>query len=82
MKEVKKFHGIIPPNITVFDSEGRIDKEKTKKFIQYLIAEGVHGILVAGSTGESPLMSMEQRKEIIEIGSCWWESTSNGWHWS
>lgn len=68
MKEAKKFHGIIPPNVTVFDSEGRIDRGKTGKFIQYLITEGVHGILVAGSTGEYSLMSMEQRKEIIDIG--------------
>lgn len=68
MKEVRKFHGIIPPAITIFDSKGEIDGEKTKKFIRYLIAEGVHGIFVAGSTGEASLMTMEQRKEIIDIG--------------
>jgi len=67
-KEVKKFSGIIPPAITVFDAKGEIDREKTKKFIQYLIAEGVHGIFIAGSTGEASLMSMEQRRQIIDIG--------------
>ena len=68
MKEARKFQGIIPPVITVFNSEGEIDREKTKKFIQHLIDEGVHGIFVAGSTGEVSLMTMEQRKEIIDIG--------------
>ncbi|MEE9191301.1 MAG: dihydrodipicolinate synthase family protein, partial [Candidatus Aerophobetes bacterium] len=68
MKEVKKFPGILPPVITVFDSEGEIDEEKTKKFIQHLIDEGVHGIFAAGSTGEYSLMSMQQRKKIIDIG--------------
>jgi 4-hydroxy-tetrahydrodipicolinate synthase len=68
MKEARKFHGIMPPAITIFDSKGEIDGEKTKKFIRYLIAEGVHGIFVAGSTGEASLMTMEQRKEIIDIG--------------
>jgi len=58
----------VPPVITIFDSKGDIDKNKTKKFIQHLINEGVHGIFVGGSTGEAPLMSMEQRKELIDIG--------------
>jgi len=68
MKEAKKFPGILPPVITVFDSEGEIDEEKTKKFIQHLIDEGVHGIFAAGSTGEYSLMNMQQRKKIIDIG--------------
>ena len=68
MEEVKKFPGIVPPVITVFDSQGEIDGERTKKFIQHLIDEDVHGIFVAGSTGESALMNMKQRKEIIDIG--------------
>lgn len=68
MKEVKKFPGIIPATITVFDSKGEIDREKTTKFLRYIISEGVHGIFVAGSTGESSLMTLEQRREIIDIG--------------
>ena len=68
MKEARKFQGIIPPAITIFNSEGEIDGGKTKRFIQHLIDEGVHGIFVAGSTGEAPLMNIDQRKEIIDIG--------------
>ena len=68
MEEVRKFSGIVPPVITVFDSEGEIAEENTKKFVQHLIDEGVHGIFVAGSTGESALMTMKQRKKIIDIG--------------
>ena len=68
MKEIRKFQGIVPPAITVFDKEGEIDREKTKKFIQHQINEGVHGIFIAGSTGEAPLMNPDQRKEIINIG--------------
>ena len=68
MKEIRKFQGIMPPAITIFDTEGEIDREKTKKFTRHLINEGVHGIFVAGSTGEAPLMNLDQRKEIIDIG--------------
>ena len=68
MKELRKFHGIIPPAITAFNSKGEIDGEQTKRFIRNLISEGVHGIFIAGSTGEYSLMSTEQRKEIIDTG--------------
>ena len=68
MKEARKFQGIVPPVITIFNSRGEIDAEKTKKFFRHLIDEGVHGLFVAGSTGEYSLMSMEQRKQIIDIG--------------
>lgn len=68
MEKTRKFEGIAPPTVTVFDSEGEIDKEKMERFLQHLIDEGVHGLFVAGSTGEASLMSQEQRKEIIDIG--------------
>jgi 4-hydroxy-tetrahydrodipicolinate synthase len=68
MRKSKIFTGIVPPVITVFNSEGDIDARKTKRFIQHLISEGIHGIFLGGSTGEAPLMSTEQRKELIDIG--------------
>ncbi|MBS3787027.1 4-hydroxy-tetrahydrodipicolinate synthase [Candidatus Bipolaricaulota bacterium] len=61
-----KFEGIIPPVITVFDSEENVDIEKTLEFIDHLIEEGVHGIFVAGSTGEYTLMDNSERKELIK----------------
>jgi len=67
-KRAEKFQGIVPPAITVFNSAGEIDREKTKGFLQHLINEGVHGLFIAGCTGEYALMSMEQREEIIDVG--------------
>ena len=68
MKKTGKFQGLVPAAITIFNSKGEIDKEKTKKFLQHLINEGVNGLFVGGSTGEYSLMTMEQRKKIIDIG--------------
>lgn len=68
MEKTNKFEGIVPPTVTVFDSEGEIDKEKNERFLQHLIDEGVHGLFVSGSTGEASLMNLQQRKEIIDIG--------------
>jgi 4-hydroxy-tetrahydrodipicolinate synthase len=52
MKKERKFHGIVPPAITVFNSKGEIDRDKTIKFIRHLINEGVHGIFVASPFNE------------------------------
>lgn len=68
MEKTRKFEGIAPPTVTVFDSEGEIDKEKNERFLQNLIDEGVHGLFVSGSTSEAPLMSIKQREKIIDIG--------------
>lgn len=68
MEKTRKLEGIAPPTVTVFDSEGEIDKEKNERFLQHLIDEGVHGLFVSGSTSEAPLMSIKQREEIIDIG--------------
>ena len=45
MEKARKFEGIVPPTVTVFDSEGEIDKEKNERFLQHLIDEGVMGFL-------------------------------------
>jgi 4-hydroxy-tetrahydrodipicolinate synthase len=68
MEKTKKLEGIVPPTVTIFDSEGEVDKRKNESFLQHLIDEGVHGLFVSGSTSEAPLMSVKQRKEIIDIG--------------
>ncbi len=63
-----KFVGVIPPVVTAFDANGTLNLEKTKAFIRYLISKGVHGIFVAGSTGEYTLLSLQERKELFAAG--------------
>lgn len=68
MNEMRKFAGIIPPVVTVFDAYGEIQEDKTAAYIKSLVSTGIHGIFVGGSTGEAPLMTTEQRKQVIDIG--------------
>lgn len=69
MSEKKKvrFHGIIPPMATLFDDNGGIDWEANAKLIEFLIENGVHGIMVQGSMGEFTHMSKEERKEFAQF---------------
>lgn len=53
--------------ITPFDSDNNIDEEKYRNFIDFLINQGVDGIVAAGTTGESATMSHEEHQKVIDI---------------
>ncbi len=58
--------GIIPPIITPLLSESELDVAGLERLIEYLIAGGVHGIFLLGTTGEATNLSYPLRKEFIE----------------
>ncbi len=57
--------GIIPPIVTLFDKNGEIDSSLNKKMIDHIIDGGVHGILLLGSSGEFPFLSLKEKKSYI-----------------
>ena len=63
---MKKFKGIYPALITPFDEKGRINPEMVQKVVDSCLAKGVSGFYVGGSTGESYLLSLEERREMLE----------------
>ncbi len=59
------FKGLFTALITPFKN-GVVDLEAFSDFIEYQIAEGVHGVVVCGTTGEGPTIEYEEHKELIE----------------
>ncbi len=57
---MKNIYGIIPPIITPFDAEGRLDVETLKRETEYYLKSGVHGLSFAGSTGEGSTLSADE----------------------
>lgn len=57
----------ICPAITVFDSNGYIDKDGNAKLYDFLINSRISGILVMGSAGEFFGMTLEQRRELTKF---------------
>lgn len=55
------------PVVTIFDQDGNVDASGNKLVYEHLIKGGVDGIVVMGSSGEFFAMSMEQRKQLIDI---------------
>ncbi len=52
--------------VTPFDIKGHVDFAKTTKLVNYLIENGTESIVVAGTTGESPTLSKEEKLALFE----------------
>lgn len=62
-----KLEGVLPAILTPFTRGGKhVDYEKAGAWADALAKKGVHGIFVAGSTGEGLLMSLDERKRLAE----------------
>ena len=66
MKDLTKYHGIIPAFYACYDDNGNVSTERTKAFAEYLLNKGVKGLYVCGSSGECIYQSKEERKAILE----------------
>ena len=59
------FKGSIPAVITPFH-QNEVDYDSLHKILNYLIEKGSHGLVPCGTTGESPTLSHDEHKKIIE----------------
>ena len=53
--------------VTPMLEDGRLDLARFKSLIDWHIAEGTDGIVVVGTTGESPTVDFDEHKELIRI---------------
>jgi 4-hydroxy-tetrahydrodipicolinate synthase len=58
--------GSIPALITPMRG-GKIDEAAFRKLISWQIAEGSHGLVPCGTTGESPTLSHEEHRRVVEL---------------
>jgi len=62
-----EFKGVFPANPTPVRSDGRINEEALRAIFEDNLSHGVGGFWVAGSTGEGPVMSDQQRETTARI---------------
>jgi 4-hydroxy-tetrahydrodipicolinate synthase len=59
------FKGSMPALVTPF-SDGAVDFEALKSLVEWQIAEGSHGLVPVGTTGESPTLTHDEHEKVIE----------------
>jgi 4-hydroxy-tetrahydrodipicolinate synthase len=60
------FGQVLTAMVTPFDHNGEIDFKATEALVNYLIANGTEGLVVAGTTGESPTLTTEEKIELFK----------------
>lgn len=59
--------GSIPALVTPMHADGSIAWDAYKALIEWHIQEGTHAIVVVGTTGESPTVTVEEHSQLIEV---------------
>jgi 4-hydroxy-tetrahydrodipicolinate synthase len=62
----RPLRGIIPPVITPLLDRDKLDVGGMERLLEHILAGGVHGLFILGTTGEAPSLSYRLRNEIIE----------------
>ncbi len=59
-----RFGPVLTAMVTPFDDDGALDLDRAQNLARYLVANGNDGVVVAGTTGESPTISYEEQREL------------------
>jgi len=57
--------GVITAMVTPFAEDGSVDEATARKLARHLIENGSHGLVLSGTTGESPTLSDEERLSLL-----------------
>lgn len=61
------FGQIVTAMVTPFNEHGDIDFEATRNLVEHLIANGTDGLVVSGTTGESPTLTTEEKVQLFKF---------------
>ncbi|MDX0626466.1 4-hydroxy-tetrahydrodipicolinate synthase [Sinorhizobium medicae] len=61
------FKGSIPALVTPFTAAGSVDADSFVAHVEWQIKEGSHGLVPVGTTGESPTLSHDEHKKVVEL---------------
>ncbi|MBU5442489.1 4-hydroxy-tetrahydrodipicolinate synthase [Paenibacillus sp. MSJ-34] len=58
-------HGVMVPIVTPFDHRGNLDMKSFEELVQSLVSRGIHGLIINGTTGESPVIESHELESLI-----------------
>lgn len=61
------FRGSMTALVTPFHEDGSLDEAGFRDLVEWQIAEGTHGLVPVGTTGESPTLTHAEHKRVVEI---------------
>jgi 4-hydroxy-tetrahydrodipicolinate synthase len=65
VKALIQFGKIVTAMVTPFDNKGNVDFDKTTQLVNYLLENGTDSLVIAGTTGESPTLTTEEKVALF-----------------
>jgi len=62
---VKRIRGVVPPMVTPLLDNDHLDVPGLERLVEHILAGGVHGLFLLGTTGEAPDLPYELRRELV-----------------
>ncbi len=63
---MSEIQGVITAMATAFDADDRVDLTSTRRLARHLVEHGSNGLVVAGTTGESPTLDDEEKLALLD----------------
>lgn len=60
------FKGSLPALVTPFTPDGELDLDTLKALVEWHVEQGTHGLVPVGTTGESPTLTHDEHRRVIE----------------
>jgi 4-hydroxy-tetrahydrodipicolinate synthase len=61
-----EIRGVLTAMVTPFGPDGGLDLDAGRSLARHLVENGSHGVVVAGTTGESPTLSDDEKLRLLE----------------
>src|SRR5436190_6780286 len=61
-----RISGVLTAMVTPFDADGALALAAARRLARHLIENGSHGLVIAGTTGESPTLSDDEKLRLLE----------------
>ena len=61
------FKGSMPALVTPFTAAGAVDEDAFAAHVEWQVGEGSSGLVPVGTTGESPTLSHDEHKRVVEV---------------
>jgi 4-hydroxy-tetrahydrodipicolinate synthase len=59
--------GVMPILATPFTESNQVDEEDARRLIEYLLAQGVHGVAATGGAGEGKVLTRSERERLVSL---------------
>jgi 4-hydroxy-tetrahydrodipicolinate synthase len=60
-----RYHGLVPPLVTPLRARDTLDEAGLERLLEHVLAGGVHGVFLLGTTGEGPGLSYRLRRDLV-----------------